>query len=1313
MTARTASWLNIAYQGNPQRIPRYYQFQEMDNDSDINTALDTIADFCTQSEEQSDEPFEVAFNGDPNESELRIIKQMLARWIKLNNLRSRLWYMFRDTIKNGDAFFLRDPETQEWLWLDHFTVELVKVDESKGKVPDEYIVRGLDYNRQAMFATKQADPNSYRTQFGTATVHGARPLPGIVAPSQFTMVGAGTDPRQRMAQGPQSQEMCVIDADHVIHLSLSIGNDINWPFGSSILEPIFKTYKQKELLEDAIIIYRVQRAPERRIFYIDVGTMPPERAKRHIEAIKNDIHQRRIPNRVGGGSSILDAAYNPLCLSLNTLLHLVDGRVLSLAAIINEYHDGKVNWVYSCDPVTGEIMQGPITWAGITRRNAEVVRVTLADGGTLTVTPDHKFPLLGGEKVSASDLTPEHMLICFNRADGLTTHVASVEPLEERIDTGTITVDKDEIYHPHHNFAVAENIFLCNSINDDYFFASSCLSLRTEIYLLDGRTLTLGQIIDEHEKGKENWVYSQNRETHQLEPGRIVWAGPTRRSAELVRVTLDSGDFLDVTPDHRFIARDGQEIEAAKLNVGQSLMPLYLRFGRTGPRQKNAGYTRFLCNATSKTKFVHSQFCPKPAGRGHVVHHVDFDGKNNNPTNLRVMTWFDHEMLHKNSGTYSLNRQWNDPAARDKLIAGMHKLYAHRTEEFDAALASRNSTNGRNTWVNANEEEIARRKARVAALGNAAKVKYSTEMFKRLVAVASELHGFYSREALVNLLKDDYEFRSAFERANSDTHRAKGRRPISESITKETISKTLKVGGFDSWSGFQHRFGAHNHTVVSVERLPHREDTGDITIETPSGSHIFAVAAGVFIHNSDGRGSKVETLPGGECLSLDTKIPLLDGRTLPLSTIISEFEKGEQLWAYSCNPGTGEIVPGIINWAGITRRKTQVLRLTLDNGESIVATPDHHFPVDGRGKTEAKDISVGDCLIPFYSRRTDNFEQVFDNKGKCWVDTHRMVSGYLDGSSQTVRHIDADTLNNDPANLMPESGTSANPPDEETLIDGSVCNHHVVAIEYLDEPMDTGTITIDGLQVYHGYHTFALDAGVFTYNSTGEISDLSYFSKKLSRGLRVPTSYLNIGDDQTTGVTFNDGKLGAAMIQEYRFSKYCMRLQSLLAPVFDKEFKRYLNKNGIEIESSLFELRFNPPQSFTRYRQIELDSQRVGVYQGVAENKKLSERFKLQRYLGLSEDELIENEELWAEENADRLRRKTGVSPAESDAGAGLSAVGLHPEGDLGGLDDMPAADEGMEGPETAPGGPGAGAGGPMGAPAPAAPATGGGAPPM
>lgn len=1080
-----ASYLPLVYAGHPNRLARYLQFDDMDRDSDVNAALDTIADFSTLSEEATDEPFIFQYSGEPNESETKILKTMLAKWVKLNSFRSRLWNMFRDTLKNGDAFFLRDPETNEWLWLDHFMVEMVKVDDTMGKKPDEYLIRGLDYNKQTKFGSKQADPNQYRTPYGTSNIGASRVTSGSApsGPAAFSLAGANADPRQRNMLGPFSQEVSVVDAEYVIHLSLSIGNDINWPFGASILEPIFKVFKQKELLEDATIIYRVQRAPERRIFYIDVGTMPPERAKRHIEMIKNDIHQRRIPNRTGTGGSILDAAYNPLCLALTTIIPLVDGRSLSLNDLIVEFNDGKENWVYSCDPSNGKVVQSPISWAGVTRRDTEVVCVTLDNGAVVMVTPDHKFPTLGGKLVQARDLLPEHELIARERfshtdkngvvrrtghgPDHMIVHPSSVIEMQDKIDVGTITVDAAEVHNSFHNFAISENIFLQNSINDDYFFAQSCLNIETNILLLDGRTLSLAEIIAEHELGKQNFVYSQNRETHELEAGKITWAGITRRDAEMVRVTLDNDEYIDATPDHRFILRGGDEREAGNLKPGDSLMPLYLRKGRTGPRQKNEGYTRYLSNGDGKTRFVHTTICPKPPGRAWVVHHKDFNGENNNPTNLEVMEWSAHEQLHKDAGTYSLNRQWNDPAARAKLQAGMRRLYDEATPEFKEKLADRNRING---WGGAKKYV-----QRVT-------FSYSDSLYRMMVETATK-NNFTKQKTADSLTANDV-FMKEFTRLNAEKVNSFGHEIVK--FEHRRLDALSRFGGHQNWKDFKTHY-AHNHKVVSVELLPFTADTGDITIESPSGSHIFALAAGVYVHNSDGRGSKVETLPGGD--------------------------------------GNNEII------------------------------------------------------------------------------------------------------------------------------------------------------------------------------------DLMYFSRKIARGLRVPTSYLNLGeDDAQSGVTFNDGKLGAAMIQEFRFTKYCMRWQSLLAPVFDKEFKRYLLKNGIEMDWNLFELQFTPPQSFTRYRQIELDSQRVQVYQGVSENKKLSERFKMKRFLGLTDDELLENETWWAEENADKLKKKTGSTPADSEMSDGLSSVGVRPGDDMGlpPEEGLEMADGGDIGPE---------AGGDVGgAPGPAPPV--GGAPP-
>ena len=65
----------------------------------------------------------------------------------------------------------------------------------------------------------------------------------------------------------------------------------------------------------------------------------------------------------------------------------------------------------------------------------------------------------------------------------------------------------------------------------------------------------------------------------------------------------------------------------------------------------------------------------------------------------------------------------------------------------------------------------------------------------------------------------------------------------------------------------------------------------------------------------------------------------------------------------------------------------------------------------------------------------------------------------------------------------------------------------------------------------------------------------------------------------------------------------------------------------------MFELKLNPPQNFAQYRQTEMDQARVNTFTAVAELPYMSKRFALKRYLGLTEEEMARNAELWAEEN--------------------------------------------------------------------------------
>jgi hypothetical protein len=188
----------------------------------------------------------------------------------------------------------------------------------------------------------------------------------------------------------------------------------------------------------------------------------------------------------------------------------------------------------------------------------------------------------------------------------------------------------------------------------------------------------------------------------------------------------------------------------------------------------------------------------------------------------------------------------------------------------------------------------------------------------------------------------------------------------------------------------------------------------------------------------------------------------------------------------------------------------------------------------------------------------------------------------------------------------------------------------------------------------------------------GEIDDLKYFNNKMARGLRVPSSYLPTGPDDSSAV-LNDGKVGTALIQEYRFNQYCERLQKLIAQKLDDEFKMFLKWRGFNLDSSLFDITFNAPQNFASYRQSELDNTRITAFTSLEALPYMSKRFMLERFLGLTDEEIKQNEEMWLEErddvdmqtNAGQDLRSVGITPSalESDIETGEAMADMGPNG--------------------------------------------------
>ena len=300
-----ASRLPEVYTGHPNRVERYNQYEAMDQDSEINACLDIIAEFSTQRNQDNGTPFDIDYKNTPTDNEVKIITKQLQQWVKLNKLDQRMFKLFRNCIKYGDQVFVRDPETFEMYWVDSSKVMRIIVNESEGKRPEQYVIRDINPNFQSL-SIAQKTTTDYMTNPVTGTISGS---------ANYTMPNGGVGGGVGNSRFMTAMNETCIDAKHVVHLSLNEGLDVFWPFGRSILEQIYKVFKQKELLEDSVLIYRVSRAPERRIFKIDVGNMPSHLAMQFVERVKNEMHQRRIPTVTGGGANMMDASYNPLSIN--------------------------------------------------------------------------------------------------------------------------------------------------------------------------------------------------------------------------------------------------------------------------------------------------------------------------------------------------------------------------------------------------------------------------------------------------------------------------------------------------------------------------------------------------------------------------------------------------------------------------------------------------------------------------------------------------------------------------------------------------------------------------------------------------------------------------------------------------------------------------------------------------------------------------------------------------------------------------------------------------------------------------------------
>lgn len=283
------SYFQRLIQGSASRLTRYREYDLMDNDVEISRSLDTIAEEMTGQDPNSNLPLELVIDSIKaptiSSSTVFTLKAALRYWSEIHQWNNRLFKIARVTAKYGDCFFIRHKETTKWEYLHPKNVVSAIVDEH-----DMTHVLGWQIKRE--IKTPNSPYNQPTGQYGR----------------------------------PSDENVDTYAAQDVIWFSLNDDIGESAPFGESVLRAVYRAQKQKELLEDAIIISRLVRAPEKRVYYVDVGKMPPQQVKAHLETFKNDMRQRRIPTQ-GGGVDQVDSVYNPQSMNEEIILATrPDGR---------------------------------------------------------------------------------------------------------------------------------------------------------------------------------------------------------------------------------------------------------------------------------------------------------------------------------------------------------------------------------------------------------------------------------------------------------------------------------------------------------------------------------------------------------------------------------------------------------------------------------------------------------------------------------------------------------------------------------------------------------------------------------------------------------------------------------------------------------------------------------------------------------------------------------------------------------------------------------------------------------------------------
>ena len=442
--------------------------------------------------------------------------------------------------------------------------------------------------------------------------------------------------------------------------------------------------------------------------------------------------------------------------------------------------------------------------------------------------------------------------------------------------------------------------------------AGGCFPGNTKVALTDGRNISFKELVKETRRGEQNFCYTVMSDDH-IGIAPILNPRKTKKNAEVIKIILDNNKELICTPDHKFMLRDGNYKEARYLTSEDSLMPLNRQYSRLGKRIAIEGYEMIFDPKEKRWIFTHCLADDYNIQKGIYSikdgvyrHHKDFNKLNNNPDNLVRLSKEEHLEIHRQLAYKTLHRPdvlekvrllHKTPEFRQKISQTMSspkmkKMLSERAkkqwsnENYKTYMTQKflefynNNTDYReknNKLLNAvqkeywDKEENRKKQAKKVKeffvkyperkkwLSEISKIQWMNQellAWRAKITKKQWTQNFrdkrkitYNQTYLRKGLEVLYELYSKNREINIDAYNKFRKERNDRSLIKfETICQRF-------FNGDEKRLREvivnYNHRVKTVTRLNKKINVYDI--EVP-GTHNFALASGVFVHNSAKQG---------------------------------------------------------------------------------------------------------------------------------------------------------------------------------------------------------------------------------------------------------------------------------------------------------------------------------------------------------------------------------------------------------------------------------------------------------------------------